>query len=385
VDERPAARPRTPGTIRLFRVRGIPVEVRRSWFLVTGLIAFVFTPTVQQVDPTLSETSAFLFGLVFAVLIYASVLLHEVAHALVAVGFKLPVRAITLQFLGGVSEIEEEPQTPWREFAVAVVGPVVSLAIGGIAYAVYAADVVARGVPLLLVFQLAVSNLLVGLFNLLPGLPLDGGRVLRALVWKLTGNPSTATVVAAWSGRVVAVGVFALPFLLAYARGTRVSLVSVLWLGFLAVFLWTASNQALVLSRLKQRLPSIDARALARRAYPAEPLVPVSEAVRGARDVQAGAIVVVDSTGRPVGLVSETAVAATPEHRRPWISIGDLSQRLEPGLLVSTGLAGESLLSALRTRPSTEYLVVEDDGRTYGVLARSDVDAAFARALRPAR
>ncbi len=366
-------------------MRGIPVEVRRSWFLVTGLIAFVFTPTVQRVDPTLSETSAFLFGLVFAVLIYVSVLLHEIAHALVAVAFRLPVRAITLQFLGGVSEIEEEPQTPWREFAVAVVGPVTSLAIGGAAFAAYAADVVPRGVPLLLVFQLAVANLLVGLFNLLPGLPLDGGRVLRALVWKLTGNPSTATVVAAWSGRVVAVAVFALPFLLAYARGTRVSLVSVLWLSFLAVFLWTASNQALVLSRLRQRLPSIDARALARRAYPAEPLVPVSEAVRGARDVQAGAIVVVDAGGRPVGLVSETAVAATPEHRRPWISIGDLSQRLEPGLLVSTGLAGESLLSALRTRPSTEYLVVEEDGRTYGVLARSDVDAAFARALRPAR
>ncbi len=111
----------------------------------------------------------------------------------------------------------------------------------------------------------------------------------------------------------------------------------------------------------------------------------MSVAVRVAREMQAGALVVVDHEGRPVGLVSETAVEATPEQRRPWVEVGDLSQRLEPGLLVSTGLAGEELLQVLRSRPSTEYLVVESDGRTFGVLARRDVDAAFARAVRPAR
>lgn len=381
--DRPAGRGRTPGTIRLFRVRGIPVEVRASWFLVTGVIAYVFTPTVLDVDPSLSGGSAFAFGLVFALLIYVSVFLHELAHTTVARGFGLPVRAITLQFLGGVSEIEQEPQTPWREFAVAVVGPVVSLLIGVAGYLAYPS--VPAGVPRLLVFQLGVANLVVGVFNLLPGLPLDGGRVLRAAVWRLTGSPARATVAAAWSGRVVAVVVVVAPWVVARLTHTMVSLVSVVWLFLLATFMWTASNQALVLARLTERLPSIDARTLARRAYPAEPGVPLSEAVRAARDVEAGAIVVVDPAGRPVGLVSETAVAATPEHRRPWVTIGDLAQRLEPGLVVSTGLAGEGLLTALRTRPSTEYLVVEPDGRTYGVLARSDVDAAFARALRPSR
>jgi CBS-domain-containing membrane protein len=113
--------------------------------------------------------------------------------------------------------------------------------------------------------------------------------------------------------------------------------------------------------------------------------MPLSEAVRTAREMQAGALVVVDNEGRPVGLVSENAVEATPEHRRPWVDVADLSQRLEPGLLVSTGLVGEELLQALRGRPSTEYLVVEPDGRTFGVLARRDVDAAFARAVNTAR
>ena len=375
-------RPPAPGALRLFRVRGIPVEVRPSWFLVTGLIAYLFTPVVRAQDPSLSDLGAYAFGLLFALLIYASIFLHETAHALVATRFGLPVRAITLQFLGGVSEIEREPETPWREFAIAVVGPLTSLAVGGAALG--AAMALDDGTARLVVLQLGLANLIVGVFNLLPGLPLDGGRVLRAAVWRLTGRPGTATVVAAWSGRVVAVAVFALPWLLSATGVVRLGLISIVWFALLAFFLWSASRQALVLARLSERLPAIDARSLARRAYPAEAVDPVSEAVRAAREVQAGAIVVVDREGRPIGLVSETAVAATPEQRRPWIAVGDLSQRLEPGLVVSTGLAGEPLLAVLRERPATEYLVVEPDGRTWGVLARTDVDAAFARALRPA-
>ena len=103
---------RTPGAIRLFRVRGIPVEVRPSWFLVTGVIAYGFMGVVRNWFPELGGLGALAAGVLFALLIYASILLHEIAHTLVALGFRLPVRAITLQFLGGVSEIEQEPQTP---------------------------------------------------------------------------------------------------------------------------------------------------------------------------------------------------------------------------------------------------------------------------------
>lgn len=372
-----------PGTLRLFRVAGIPVEVRPSWFLVTGAIAFLFAPQFRSRDPGLGQGGSFVAALGLALLIYASILLHEIAHTLVALRFGLPVRAITLQFMGGASEIEREPETPWREFAVAIVGPLVSLAIGGAA--LLADGPIGEGLANLLVFQLAVSNLLVGGFNLLPGLPLDGGRVLRALVWKITGNPTTATAFCAGAGKVLAVLIVVVPWLLSQRGVVSLGSVTLLWLFFLAVFMWTASSQATALARLRSRLPSVAARALARRAVPVPAGMPVSEAVRAAQEMQGGALVVVDHDGRPVGLVSENAVEATPEHRRPWVDISDLSQRLDPGLLVSTGLAGEELLAFLRGRPSTEYLVVEPDGRTFGVLARRDVDAAFARAARPAR
>lgn len=369
--------------MRLFRVAGVWVEVRPSWFLVTGVIAWVVAPTVRSYDPDLGVAGSFATAIVFALLLYASILLHEVAHTLVALGFGLPVRAITLQFLGGASEIEREPETPWREFAVAVVGPLVSLAIGGAA--LLGGSVLGDGLIKLVVVQLALSNLLVGGFNLLPGLPLDGGRVLRALVWKITGNPTRATAFCAAAGKVVAVAIVVVPWLLERAGVFRLGSLTLLWLVALAVFMWTASSQATALARLKSRLPALAARGLARRAVPVPAGMPLSEAVRTAREMQAGALVVVDSDGRPVGLVSENAVEATPEHRRPWVDVADLSQRLEPGLLVSTGLAGEELLQVLRGRPSTEYLVVEPDGRTFGVLARRDVDAAFARAVSTAR
>ena len=132
-------------------------------------------------------------------LLYASVLIHELSHSLVARAYGLPVRRILLYPLGGVSELEREPPTPWRAFAVSAAGPAISLVLAaggyGLTRAVPGADVVAST----LVFQLMWANLVIGIFNLLPGLPLDGGMMLRAAIWKVTGRPSTATIAAAWA------------------------------------------------------------------------------------------------------------------------------------------------------------------------------------------
>ena len=142
-------------------------------------------------------------GLAFAVLLYLSILLHEASHAISARHYGLPVNSISIHFLGGATEIGGEAKSPRAEFVIAVVGPLTSLAVGAVSVGLW--YVLPDGLLRLAVQGLAVANLVVGALNLVPGLPLDGGRVLRAAVWKVGGDPLRATVVAAWGGRVVAV------------------------------------------------------------------------------------------------------------------------------------------------------------------------------------
>nr|BFE80069.1 hypothetical protein GCM10020093_026700 [Planobispora longispora] len=198
-----------PG-LRMGRPFGIPVYVSPTWFIVAAFITFSFQPVMQSRLPHLSTEVSYLVALAFAVLLYASVLLHELAHCLVAKMYGLPVRRITLYLLGGVSEIEREPETPGREFMVAFAGPLLSLGLAGAGYAT-ALFLDPQTVVGVLTFQLWAANLIVGIFNLLPGLPLDGGRMLRAGVWKITRSSGSGTIAAAWTGRGLAVLLVAWP------------------------------------------------------------------------------------------------------------------------------------------------------------------------------
>src|SRR5690349_6115447 len=161
----------------------------------------MLAPQIEEVEPGLGA-GKYLAGLAFAVLLYLSILLHEMSHAVMARRFGLPVRSITLEFLGGFTEIEGEPATPGQEFKIAVVGPLTSLAIGGIALLVLIP--LDGGLVTLTIGGLAGANLVLGVLNLVPGLPLDGGRVLRALVWKVGGSVHRGTIVAGWGGRIAA-------------------------------------------------------------------------------------------------------------------------------------------------------------------------------------
>jgi Zn-dependent protease len=354
---------------------GIPIYVSPTWFIVAIVITVMFEP---QVALHVHRPVSYLVALAYAVLLYASVLLHEIGHSVVARCFGLPVRAITLHILGGVSEIEQEPPTPGREFLVAATGPLLSLALGAGGYAALVL-VPMPDVTVLLVQALTLANLIVGVFNLLPGLPLDGGRIVRAAVWKITGRQRTATVAAGWAGRVVAVTVLILGAALS-ATGGGNRWLTVIWAALVASFIWVGAGEAIRVTRIRERIPLLNARALARRAIQVPQNTPLSEAVRRAQEAGAGAIVVVGHDDDPVGIVSETAVMATPEHRRPWVEAASLTRTLGPGMILPADIAGEDLVAALSRAPASEYLLIEPTGQMYGVLAAEDVSKSFTRA-----
>ncbi|WUD06277.1 site-2 protease family protein [Streptomyces murinus] len=385
----PPRPPKEPGGgILMGRPFGVPVYVAPSWFLVAALITWVFGGQLDRVLPELGA-ARYLVSLFFAVAFYASVLVHELAHTVAAIRFKLPVRRIQLQFFGGVSEIEKEAETPGREFVLAFVGPLLSLVLAGLFY--LAMKPVQPGtVPGVLLAGLMVSNLIVAAFNLLPGLPLDGGRMLRAVVWKITGKPMSGTVAAAWVGRALAVAVLVgLPLLNSSGglgggtgeSGGMDTVTDALLAAILAAIIWTGAGNSLRMARLREHLPELRARTLTRRAVPVETDTPLSEALRRANAAGARALVVVDADGHPLSLVRESAIVGVPEHRRPWVPVSSLAQDLTDDMRVSAELSGEELLDALRAAPATEYLVVENTGEIYGVLSAADVERAFVKAM----
>jgi Zn-dependent protease len=364
-----------PGIV-IARIFGIPVHVSASWFVIAGVFIIMFA---QNGDSALTGTARYAVAAAFVLLLYVSVLIHELSHSIVARGFGLPVRRILLYPLGGVSEIEQEPQTPMREFLVSAAGPVLSLVLGYASLGL--TKVVDEGsIPWIVLRQVMVANFIVAIFNSLPGLPLDGGRMLRAIIWKLTGRPPVATIVAAWVGRALAIALLvAIPLRIAPALGGSVT--SIIWVAVIAAFMWTGAGQAIKATKFRQRLRELQARKLARRAISVLASTPLSEAIRQADESRALAVVVVDNDSKPIAILNEAAVTATPPQRRPWIEAGTLARSIEPELVLPADLSGMALLEAMRKAPASEYLLVEPSGQVYGVLAARDVDGVFSGIL----
>ena len=367
-------RQRPPGTFRIGTVAGSDILISSSWFLVAGLIAVVMSPRVDQVSPGLGAWK-YLAGFLFAVLLYLSVLLHEISHALMARRYGFPVSSITLHFLGGMTAIEGEARRPGEEFGIAVVGPLTSIVVGAAALALW--FVTPEGLLRLAVEALAGANLLVGILNLVPGLPLDGGRVLKSGVWRVTGSAHRGTVVAAWGGRVTAIAALCWPIAMEAFLDLSPDVIDFVLAFVVGLFLWTGASAALSSARIRSRLPSLVARGLARRTLSVPEDLPLAEAVRRAHEAQAGGIVTVTGSGRPVGLVNEAALVATPEERRPWVAVSTVARSLEDGMTLPATIVGEDLVAAIGRTPATEYLLMEDDGSVYGVLATADVERAF--------
>lgn len=360
--------------MRIGSVAGIDVLITRSWFVVAALISFTFAPRIEEVAPGLGFWK-YVAGFVFAVVLYLSVLLHEASHAVVAQRLGYGVTSITLHFLGGMTEIDGQSRKPRHEFWIAVVGPLTSIAVGAAASVLWLA--LPGGLVHAAVGSLAFANLVIGVLNLVPGLPLDGGRVLKAIVWGASGDQHRGSIVAGWGGRVTALALLAWPLVQERVTGEPPTILDLVLVFVLGLFLWTGATAAMAHARIRQRLPALVARPLARRTLTVPEDVPLAEAVRRAREAEAGSIVTVAPDGTPLGIVSEAAVSAMPPERRPWVPVSTVARSMEEGLTLPASVSGEDLILAISRRPADEYLLVEADGRIYGVLSTADVDRAF--------
>jgi Zn-dependent protease/CBS domain-containing protein len=230
-----------PGSLHLGTIAGIRIDLHFSWLIIVVLLTFsLAVGWFPAAVPGFSAATYWSLGLFATLLLFAAVLAHELAHSLVARARGLPVKRITLFIFGGVSDLEQEPRSPGVEFQMAFVGPFTSLVIGGLAF--LANWALGGKAPLLgaLLGYLAIMNLLLAGFNLLPGFPLDGGRVLRSILWKVTGNLRKAT---RWTS-LVGQGIGSLLIMAGIFLFFGGDWVDGLWFGFIGWFLLQAAQTA---------------------------------------------------------------------------------------------------------------------------------------------
>jgi Zn-dependent protease len=375
VDAKPerAPAPRRPGAILVARVLGVPIYVTSSWALLSVVLIFVYGP---YLGAGRGGAAPYLLGASVVVMLLVTVLLHELGHAAAARRYRVGVRGITLDLLGGYTEMGSEAQTPRAEATIALAGPAVSLALAALGAALL--GVAGRhGIAGALLFQLTATNVLVGVFNALPGLPLDGGRALRAAVWRLTHDQLRGEVVAAWGGRMVALATIAAGVLIDRYTST-ISPVGLVFVVLIAASLWRGASQSLQIAELKRRLPLVSAGAMARRLFLVPTGTPLAEALRRRDESPVSTldtpvvIGVENSLGCVIALVSPRAVAAVAPERRPWVDVDAVARPVVPGQRIAAGSSGTEVLAAVQANPQSDLLVTVGED-VVGVLRVADV------------
>lgn len=358
------------GTIRVGTLFGIPFGIHPSWFLVLGLMTFSYSTWISSQFPSLGAGVPLLLGLAAALMLFASVLAHELGHSLVARSQGVEVKSINLFLFGGLASLDRESKTPGGAFAIAIAGPLVSFALFGL-LTLAAIVLPLAGPAAALVQLLAYLNLALGLFNLIPGLPLDGGNVLKAAVWKLTGNPYRGVTFASRVGQVLgwaAIAIGLLPLLSGSAPN--------FWTALIGWFLLQNAGRSAQSARVQEALDGLTA---ADAVIGESPVVPINLSLREfANEYVIGKrpweqFYAVDESGHPVGKLSVNDLKNVPTHQWPLVPVSDL---VEPTELENSVEAGRSLLDVVMMleRESARVLpVVDANGALVGLLEKSSV------------
>lgn len=356
-------------SIKLFRIGGIPIGLHPSWFVIFLFLTWsLANGYFAESSFNLPFSGIWILGLITSLLFFGSVLAHELGHSFVALRNNIPVKSISLFFLGGVAEIKREPSSPGEEFRIALAGPMVSLAL---ALVFNSLAQVTGGLPYLAAAfsYLGRVNLLLGVFNMIPGFPMDGGRILRAAIWKVTGDHYRATRAASFTGRLVAFGFIAYGVFSVFTG----NLGSGIWMGFIGLFLLNLAGSASAQAKIQQKLDGVRVEQVMSRNYPTIPGETTLErlAVAVLSENSRGTYLVTD-VSRPPGILTLREISKVPrqlwsvtkarEVMKPW----DQSVQVSPDMPVLTALQ-EMEAGDLRLVPVVEGLDV------LGVLSREKV------------
>jgi Zn-dependent protease/predicted transcriptional regulator len=367
-------------SIRAGSVLGFEIRLDYSWFVIFFLILWTFTAALFPTHaPGRSTAEYALMGLAGSLLFFASLLAHELSHCVVARARGIPVEGITLFVFGGMARAGGESENPSDEFLIAGVGPLASLLIAILLGAVgwYGARA-GWSIPVVVVLtQVAVLNLVLAIFNLLPGFPMDGGRILRAAVWKVTGSLTRATKVAAGGGRWIGLALMLLGVLQLFAG----NLVGGIWLVLIGAFLRGIAQggyqQVLLTSTLQgariEELMTPDP-----VTVPAD--LSLDEFVEHFLMQGRHLGYPVMEGGSPVGLISLHAVRAIAPAERSRHSVREAMVPAGEDLVVESSAEARAMLEKLQ-RSSTGRLLVVDEGRLVGIVTRSDLSRWLERAL----
>ncbi len=352
------------------RILGIEIRIHISWLLIFAFLTWSLAVGYFPLYLPNENTSLYwLLGAISSVALFASVLAHEIGHSIVARRNGIPVKDITLFIFGGASNITKEAESAGAEFRMAVTGPVVSFVLGAIFFAMYfaAGGAGSKTAFSTVMLYLGQINLILGAFNLLPGFPLDGGRVFRSIVWSINHDEMKATRIAATTGQVIA-------YILIFGGIAMAFVISIsgLWLAFIGWFLASAASASFQQSVLLDALKGVKVKQLTNSGVKTgPPTLTIEQGLSAMLESHQRALPVMDD-GKMLGLVSMTDIKRTSRENWPTETI---DQIMTPASAVKTVAPDDDLSKAVQLLQSEGFnqLPVMSEGKLQGLLSRSDL------------
>ncbi|OLP15771.1 site-2 protease family protein [Leptolyngbya sp. 'hensonii'] len=359
------------GSIRVGNLFGIPFYVNPSWFFVLALVTWSYSSGLAAQFPGLSAGVPLLLGLMTALLLFASVLAHELGHSAVALRQGIGVKSITLFLFGGLANLEKESETPAAAFWVAIAGPLVSLVLAGLMMLIGVGTAVSGPIAAVL-GVLASVNLALAFFNLIPGLPLDGGNILKAIVWKITGNPYRGVQFAGRVGQAfgwVAIGSGVLPLLL---FGSSVNF----WNILVGWFLLQNAGQAAQFATVQEQLVGLTA---ADAVALNSPIVSAHTSLREFADQlilspnQWRKFLVTNEANELLGEIAVDALTSVPTDRWSLVQVSELMQPIEASRTVTAQQPLLEVIKYLEEKHLSSLTVIQSNNSLVGLLEKSAV------------